>query len=303
MDFGEEERLDYISREDSTVKKPVRISAALIANRNLPPHVATGSHDKLIERLMKLTHVRLDRENISEIDNLEMLGPVTNLYLQSNTISVIENLESLHHLRFLTLTGNQIKKVENLTILTELKFLDLSENKIEDFDPSELPKQLLILNMKNNPCTWLPGYRAKCLQALPKLQQLDNINITKYERRDAGCVLSDSEDEDDDDDEEEEEEEEAEVDDGDWGENLDKKKGQSYSENDNIEDVFKMSTKMIQDSRARLKTYLAEHKVKEEELEEVRSQSRLTDTDSPRLTSSNLSRVSFDSECGTPTPR
>ena len=31
---------------------------------------------------MKLTHVRLDRENITEIDNLELLGPVTNLYLQ-----------------------------------------------------------------------------------------------------------------------------------------------------------------------------------------------------------------------------
>ena len=32
--------------------------------------------------LLKLTHVRLDREKISEIDNLDCLGPVTNLYLQ-----------------------------------------------------------------------------------------------------------------------------------------------------------------------------------------------------------------------------
>ena len=39
-------------------------------------------HTCSIESIMKLTHVRLDREHIMDIDNLEMLGPVTNLYLQ-----------------------------------------------------------------------------------------------------------------------------------------------------------------------------------------------------------------------------
>ena len=32
--------------------------------------------------LLELSHVRLDRERIGEIDNLDCLGPVTNLYLQ-----------------------------------------------------------------------------------------------------------------------------------------------------------------------------------------------------------------------------
>lgn len=32
--------------------------------------------------LLELSHVRLDREQIGEIDNLDCLGPVTNLYLQ-----------------------------------------------------------------------------------------------------------------------------------------------------------------------------------------------------------------------------
>lgn len=32
--------------------------------------------------LLELSHVRLDREKIIEIDNLDCLGPVTNLYLQ-----------------------------------------------------------------------------------------------------------------------------------------------------------------------------------------------------------------------------
>ena len=32
--------------------------------------------------LLQLSHVRMDREQINEIDNLDCLGPVTNLYLQ-----------------------------------------------------------------------------------------------------------------------------------------------------------------------------------------------------------------------------
>lgn len=33
-------------------------------------------------RVLKLTHIRLDRESITAIDNLDCLGPITNLYLQ-----------------------------------------------------------------------------------------------------------------------------------------------------------------------------------------------------------------------------
>jgi len=33
-------------------------------------------------RVLKLTHIRLDRESLTAIDNLDCLGPVTNLYLQ-----------------------------------------------------------------------------------------------------------------------------------------------------------------------------------------------------------------------------
>ena len=32
--------------------------------------------------MLKLTHIRLDRESITAIDNLDCLGPITNLYLQ-----------------------------------------------------------------------------------------------------------------------------------------------------------------------------------------------------------------------------
>ncbi|XP_070564756.1 leucine-rich repeat-containing protein 46-like [Ptychodera flava] len=285
------------SAETLKMKKSTRISAALIARRNLPPGVVDGTQDALIESLMKITHVRLDREGISEIDNLEMLGPVTNLYLQCNNIRRIENMESLHHLRFLTLAGNQIRRVENLTNVAELKFLDLSENKIDDFDPGELPQQLIILNMKENPCTQLPGYRRRIIQSLLKLQQLDGVNVTKHERRDAGCLVSDSEGEEDD------SEEETVLDDGDWEAGLDKERTK-HRDDDTIEDVFRVSTKLIQESRARLQRYQADHQIREDELQEIRSQSLINnDIFSPRQTNANLSRVSFDSDNGTPAPR
>ncbi|XP_033104118.1 uncharacterized protein LOC117106784 [Anneissia japonica] len=67
---------------ETTDPKPARITLSLIAKRNLPAALANGPQENLIESLAKISHVRLDRENIKHIDNLEMLGPVTNLYLQ-----------------------------------------------------------------------------------------------------------------------------------------------------------------------------------------------------------------------------
>ena len=101
------------------------------------------------EKLLRLTHIHLDRENIVMIDSLaEYLGPITNLYLQHNLIERIENLEFLTYLKFLVLSNNQIEKLENLKCLKALKFLDLSYNLIEEFDVEELPSSLFILDLR-----------------------------------------------------------------------------------------------------------------------------------------------------------
>ena len=47
------------------------------------------SVDNLKQAISALTHVRLDREHISKIENLEGLNSVTNLYLQY--VSVISH--------------------------------------------------------------------------------------------------------------------------------------------------------------------------------------------------------------------
>ncbi|XP_031560663.1 leucine-rich repeat-containing protein 46-like [Actinia tenebrosa] len=188
-------------------KVTTEISVSLIAKRNV--NTKELSADKIADSILTLTHVRLDRENIKNIDNLDCLGPVTNLYLQNNEITKIENLDPLPKLRFLTLANNKIKKIENLNHLHSLMFLDLTDNNIEDFDPKELPKSLIILNMSGNPCVMHNDYRVKILQSLDKLEQLDGSNITKADRQQAGCPVNESETESDDEDEDEQEEEDV----------------------------------------------------------------------------------------------
>ncbi|XP_078376928.1 leucine-rich repeat-containing protein 46-like isoform X3 [Oculina patagonica] len=183
-------------------KKHQKISISLIAKRNIIKR-SDRSADKTAAELLKLSHVRLDREQISEIDNLDCLGPVTNLYLQNNEIRRIENLEVLPKLRFLTLAENKISRVENLKILNNLQFLDLSDNQIESFE-TEFPASLIILLLKGNPFTQHVEYKKKLLGALPALRQLDGEEITRQDRLEAGCPVESESDEESDDPEEEE---------------------------------------------------------------------------------------------------
>jgi len=57
------------------------VTTSLIAKRNLGADYHQTDHDNAND-LRKLSHVRLDRENISKLENLELLSSVTNLYLQ-----------------------------------------------------------------------------------------------------------------------------------------------------------------------------------------------------------------------------
>jgi len=61
-----------------------KLSVSLIVKRNVKHNCDKPSaiHALKPDALLNLTHVRLDRECIEAIDNLECLGSVTNLYLQ-----------------------------------------------------------------------------------------------------------------------------------------------------------------------------------------------------------------------------
>ncbi|TFK10693.1 transmembrane protein 61 [Platysternon megacephalum] len=154
--------------------------------------------------LASLLTIRLDRENICAISNLQGLREVRNLYLQENQIETIENLNCLPNLRFLSLAGNRVRVVENLRDLRQLQFLDLSQNRIETLDPDELPWALRILNLSGNRCTHHNGYRELVLRALPHLMKLDTQLIPSWrdpdpaeEEEEGASDDSDSEEDDD----------------------------------------------------------------------------------------------------------
>ncbi|XP_005368389.1 leucine-rich repeat-containing protein 46 [Microtus ochrogaster] len=179
----------------STEDGEVPITEALITKRNLNFPEDEDLSEKMFHTLDELETVRLDREGITAISNLEGLQNIHSLYLQLNKIQRIENLACITSLRFLSLAGNQIRQVENLLDLQYLQFLDLSENLIEVLKLDEFPQSLLILNLCGNPCTTQDGYRKTVIESLPLLLDLDKQPIIERWTSDEEDKSSDEEEE------------------------------------------------------------------------------------------------------------
>ncbi|XP_006166156.1 leucine-rich repeat-containing protein 46 [Tupaia chinensis] len=179
----------------SPEKGGVCITEALITKRNLTFPEDEDLSEKMFHTLAELQTVRLDREGITTITNLEGLHNIHSLYLQANKIQRIENLACIPSLRFLSLAGNRISQVENLLDLPYLQFLDLSENLIETLKLDEFPQSLLILNLTGNGCTKQDGYRGLVTQALSLLLDLDGQPVLERWTSDDEDNASSDEDE------------------------------------------------------------------------------------------------------------
>ncbi|XP_060636883.2 leucine-rich repeat-containing protein 46 isoform X2 [Anolis sagrei] len=163
----------------------VKLTKSLIARRNLAVPMDKETLENISQALSSLEILRLDRERISHITDLEGLEQIHSIYLQQNQIQKIENLSCFPNLKFLSLAGNQISKVENLRTLLKLQFLDLSHNCIKTLDIDELPQSLVVLDLTGNKCTIQNGYsscilailRERVLAALPLLKELDTKSI------------------------------------------------------------------------------------------------------------------------------
>lgn len=202
--------------------------------RSFPFDNEAGNSDDA-SKIHKLTHIRLDREEICEIDNLEPLNCVTNLYLQGNCIKTIENLECLAPtLRFLTLANNQITKVQGLSMLRKLGFLDMTDNLIESFDVDQLPKGLVFVAFDGNKCAKEEHYKKNLIESLPNLKSID------------GDLLFDDMSDDDDDDSDDDL-----FDDGDI----------------NTDSLKRMAADLLDRSVLRLDELVADHKNKIAELD------------------------------------
>ncbi|XP_022413692.1 leucine-rich repeat-containing protein 46 [Delphinapterus leucas] len=173
----------------------VCITEALITKRNLAFPEDEDLSEKMFHTLAELQTVRLDREGITTIRNLEGFQNLHSLYLQGNKIERIENLACVPSLRFLSLAGNRIRQVENLRDLPHLQLLDLSENLIEILKLDEFPESLLILNLTGNSCTNQESYRRLVTEALPLLLDLDGQPVAERWISDEEDKASSNEDE------------------------------------------------------------------------------------------------------------
>lgn len=162
----------------------------------------------------------LDNNGITEIEGLDRMTKLVSLWLQDNAISQIRNLDRNVGLRQLNLSGNSITRLENLKHLVELNQLNLAKNgitRIEDiqeikelpalrnFDLShnnleetegviefftEMPS-LVLLRLNGNPAIQnITHYRKRMVNAMPKLNYLDDRPVFEVEKRSCAAWAS-----------------------------------------------------------------------------------------------------------------
>ncbi len=125
-------------------------------------------------KLVKLEHLQLQRNNIHNIRGLSHLTQLKTLNLSQNQIKKIENLDSLNNLQEISLSSNKIKKIENLD-LRSLKKLSLDRNLITEITNLDNLSNLELLNLSNNSIS-----RLKNLGNLSKLKTL-NLSLNHIE--------------------------------------------------------------------------------------------------------------------------
>ena len=164
--------------------KPRLLTMRLIAERCLDKaeREQLGAEESA-ERVIGLTHLRLDRLRIGSMDGLELCNGATHIHLQHNLLREIESLDFFNALQFLVLANNQLEALDGLAHLGTLQYLDVSANNIADAPVAKLPPNLKALDLHDNPCCEAPGHRARLVAGLERLFALDGVDVSPSERR------------------------------------------------------------------------------------------------------------------------
>lgn len=82
----------------------------------------------------------------------------------------------------MSLTHNEIAKIEGLRTLSKLLYLDVSENLISELEVEEIPINIAILKLRDNPVMDSPATRTALILGLPELEELDGEAISMLTR-------------------------------------------------------------------------------------------------------------------------
>ena len=129
------------------------------------------------------------------MDGLDVCSSATHVMLQHNWIRHIDGLEFFDKIQYLVLNNNRLETLSGVSHLGTLQYLDVSHNQIATVEVGEVPDKLMALELKGNPCSELPGYRASLIGSLPNLVFLDEERISLRERRVARGEEGEEEDE------------------------------------------------------------------------------------------------------------
>jgi len=166
-----------------------------------------------LELYSNVKSLYLDNNGITDIEGIDRMTKLVSLWLQDNAITQIKNLEHNVGLRQLNLSGNGITRVENLKHLVELNQLNLSKNGImrigdiqeikelpalRNFDMShncmdeaegvieffaDCPSLVLLRLNGNQGISNISHYRKRMVNAMPKLNYLDDRPVFEVEKR------------------------------------------------------------------------------------------------------------------------
>ncbi|WP_144282986.1 leucine-rich repeat domain-containing protein [Chryseobacterium echinoideorum] len=123
-----------------------------------------------ISSFKALEFLDLSANNISDISPISKLENLLNLYLDGNNISFIPKLH-LPKLSELWLYGNKINEIENISTLKNLIVLNLSNNFLRDLKPLFSFKKLSRLDLGNN--------KIENIDGLENLKNLRSVSIDK----------------------------------------------------------------------------------------------------------------------------
>jgi len=141
------------------------------------------------------TEVHLGDQNLQEVTNFDKFPNLECLWLNNNKLEKLEGLETNFRIRDLYLQDNKLKTLEgSIQILIHLRILDLRNNELRDLDKTleflKDHKQLIQLDLSDNPVAEEPNYRLRVICAIPSVKVLDRHVITLEDRQKAKAWYS-----------------------------------------------------------------------------------------------------------------
>lgn len=108
---------------------------------------------------------------LTQIDELpEQYATAEVVYISKNSLQGLAGIEQFPNLRVLNASDNLLEDIEGLQVLAACP-------------------NLQVASFERNPLAYLPNYRNKVMQLLPRLQMLDGQGISGQDRQRAGAAL------------------------------------------------------------------------------------------------------------------